>query len=474
MAMGRFAPFLLATVTALAAVTACATSDPTAGGATPAPSTAVPGRSTPAGTALPATPSADGRKPLRWDGGAHDYNGDGYADLTVGLPEGTAGGIEEAGRVEAVYGSPGGVTTRDRRIISRGSAAVRGERFGATLASGDFDRDGYADLAIGAPGKGGRTGSVVIAFGAGRGLSGETATLGKPPSTKGFGAGLAVGDFDRDGYHDLAVASFSAVWVTYGHDGVRSGRAEWRPVLPETADVGPLAAGDVTGDGFADLAVVYSEDDPADEGTGVVFRGSRTGLSDRVEGTFPGWGVGAVAVGDVDGDGHGDVIAGNSHADAEDPGGQIYVSRGSATGLAGEHTLWTRGSPGMPPGRPEAVDGFGDAVAAGDVDGDGYADVAVGAGGQVGAAFLLYGGRDGLSAKGAQVFGPESAGRPAESAQGFGREVALTDLDGDGRAELAVSAGDGGGMTVLSPGGKGAGTRLTPERPDESLSGPLN
>ncbi|WP_067171684.1 FG-GAP repeat domain-containing protein [Microtetraspora niveoalba] len=466
----RFAPCLLAGLLA-AATASCAATD-----SGPRP----PRSSSPAATPATGVPSATAARDAREAAKARDFNGDGYADLAVGVREGAVNGVPGAGRVQVVYGSSSGVASTRRQVLDRGGAAVKGEGFGATLASGDLDGDGYADLAVGAPGRGGRAGSVTIAFGAGPGLSDRLVALDRPGDTTGFGAALAVGDYDGDGRDDLAVSTFDAVWVAYGSGGIRRGRAGWTPVMGNTARVGPLASGDVDGDGYADLAVVYSEDDPADEGMGAVYRGSREGLADRLPGTFPGWGVGDVAIGDLDGDGFGDVVAGNSYADAEDPGGQIYVSRGSARGLEAERVIWTLSSPGMPRA-PEGTDGLGGAVAVGDVDGDGYADVAVGASGGAGAALVLYGGGSGVSARGARLYDPGSAGVAADVVQGFGQEVALADLDGDGRAELAVSTRAEQRVTVLSPGGpetgggaaKGA-VQLTPARQGEGFGHPLN
>ncbi|WP_214414426.1 hypothetical protein [Sphaerisporangium fuscum] len=193
----------------------------------------------------------------------------------------------------------------------------------------------------------------------------------------------------------------------------------------------------MTGDGFDDLAVVYSVDDPADEGEGVVYRGSPTGLTSRLTGGFPGWGVGSVAIGDIGGDGFGDVVAGNAYEDAEDPGGQIYISRGSAGGLAA-HRLLGPGTPGMPEA-PDGVSGFDSSVTAGDVDADGYGDVAVGL---EGAVYILHGGRGGLSAGDTRVLTPETADLSDPYATRFGLDITLIDIDGDAAAELLTTTGE--------------------------------
>ena len=82
-----------------------------------------------------------------------DFNGDGYADLAVGVPGEDLRGRRDAGAVQVLYGSASGVTAHDQ-MWHQGRKGVKGalekgDRFGTTLASADFDSDGYADLAIG-------------------------------------------------------------------------------------------------------------------------------------------------------------------------------------------------------------------------------------------------------------------------------------------------------------------------------------
>src|ERR1700754_5168906 len=103
--------------------------------------------------ALPASPAfAD---PL---GVSSDFNGDGYGDQVIGAPGGTVSGKKNAGYVAVVYGSPTGLASANRQIISQDSADVQGaaetdDQFGYATAAGDYDGDGYADLMVGAPGE---------------------------------------------------------------------------------------------------------------------------------------------------------------------------------------------------------------------------------------------------------------------------------------------------------------------------------
>lgn len=411
----------------------------------------------------------------------HDYNGDGYADLAIGL-----GGRDEVAstRVQVFYGAPEGATNRNCQIIAEGTVTAPNRIFGYSLTSGDFDGDDYADLAIGGTaedpwedenGEVQSGNDLTIVFGAEDGLSGKHVKLTQARDHPLAAGSLAAGDFNKDRYQDLAVTAGyeNELWIAYGGRGIRTGKARWMPVLLDTTDIGSLAAGDVTGDGYDDLAVSYSMDDPADEGTGVVFRGSPTGLAGRVEGTFPGWDVSDVAIGDLDGDGYGDVIAGMPHLWAEeDKRGVIYVSMGTARGLAKVRALGLS-SLGTPPAL-RALQGFGGQVAIGDVDADGYADVAVSAssydlsvGKEPGAVVLLRGGRNGLSEHGAQFLWPKDGGILDTEVSGFGDGVALTDFTSDGTAELTVATsnmdiweGVNRHVSVIFPDGRGRPVQL--------------
>ena len=152
----------------------------------------------------------------------YDFNGDGYVDLAIGVPAENVGRRVDAGVVHEIRGSRAGPTTVGDRVWHQNRRGVRdraerGDRFGAALASGDFDSDGYADLAIGVPGeslRGRRAGAVQVLYGSRTGLGPAGDQLwhqnragipGSNQSGDGFGAALAAGDFDADGFADLAI-----------------------------------------------------------------------------------------------------------------------------------------------------------------------------------------------------------------------------------------------------------------------------
>ena len=219
-----------------------------------------------------------------------DFDGDGYADLAVGVPGEDLRGVKDAGAVQVLYGSGAGVTARDQ-LWHQGTEGVKGtlekrDGFGAVLASGDFDADGYADLAVGIPGEDIRSirdaGAVEVLYGGPRRLTardqawhqGKPGVPGKNGTGDRFGDSLAAGDFDADGYADLAIGVHgdSRVVVLRGSPGglTSSGVQSWKQGKNGIASQPrggegfgrDLAAGDVNGDGHDDLAIlVYAEFD---------------------------------------------------------------------------------------------------------------------------------------------------------------------------------------------------------------------
>lgn len=202
----------------------------------------------------------------------------------------------------------------------------------------------------------------------------------------------------------------------------------------------------MTGDGADDLVVHQMYEDRAQEG--VFFTGGEDGLTHAGEAPI---GAGA-AVGDFDGDGHGDVayrevpegVLGNLPYDA----GTVKVVYGTSDGLGDRVDTFTQETPGVP-GSDEEGDQFGAALSVGDVTGDGRDDLTVGVpfegvGGnaEAGAVVLLKSGEDGLTGAGAQAFHQDTAGvvGVAEEGDRFGSAVRLLDVNGDGNADLTVGA----------------------------------
>ncbi|MGW1008067.1 FG-GAP-like repeat-containing protein [Streptomyces sp. NPDC002520] len=407
-----------------------------------------------------------------------DMNRDGHADLAAGVPGATANSQAGSGQVSVVPGARSAPYSGNRAVITQESDGVpggseAGDGFGSAIAYGDFDHDGYEDLVVSSPGEevtSGATdeGALSLLRGTPNGLTGQAGMINEPTGSRTsnarFGAAVATGDFDGDGGDDiLAVAPGAGrAWAVDGTDRTFSAAVPLPQLAGESGAVNgaALATGDFDKDGYTDAALTFRT--AAGVNPLVVLRGSASGLRTDAPDVFLGKGGTALAAGDLDGDGYIDLAVGRPDAGV---GGEIATLRGSADGLI------DTGAPDV--GLGAAGDEFGASLAVADVNGDGYADVLAGAPGtdvtvsgtpaaDAGAALLLHGSADGLTATAADVYDTERAGVPgaAEAGDRLGSAVTLADLTGDGVPDLAIgsdgeNAGDG---TVLTLNGGPDGT----------------
>ncbi|GAA0409702.1 hypothetical protein GCM10009541_61020 [Micromonospora gifhornensis] len=379
--------------------------------------------------------------------------------------------------------------------------------FGMALAAGDFNGDGYDDLAIGDsdevdPGNKTHAGGVWVIPGSRNGLVVDSAqhfnqsSPGVPGAAEDydwFGSALAAGDINGDGRDDLAIGAYGesigkvkeagAVTVLYGGvGGLRTAGAQQlhqnQAAVPGAAERGDhfgftLAIGKVNENKYADLVIgaPHENDGQTWNGSGMVtlMWGSANGvkLSGATSVTGAGvykatgrqdtiaWYLGeALAIGDVNGDGLGEVIAGAPGAQTPHLyGGLIaaFTGRTGGAGLSGKAVkIITQRTAGVP-GSPEQEDRFGAALAVGDVTGDGRADVLVGAPGEAigkktkaGTIALLKGSASGLTGTGAQGFDQDHAVVPGGAERGDHFGASVAILNLDGKGPLdAVVASTG-------------------------------
>lgn len=435
---------------------------------------------------------------------AANFNGDEYDDLAIGVPYEAIGSETTAGAVHALHGTSTGLEAAGSQLWSQDVEGVletseAGDEFGFALAAADFDGDSFLDLAVGVHGEAiglsiPTAGTVQVFYGTAAGLAASgndlwhqdsPDILGEAEANDRFGWSLAAGDFNGDGYGDLAVGvlwedvgsveNAGAVHVIYGSAAGLTGAAnqlwyEGTNGVQGTPEQGAqfgqaLAAGDFDGDGDDDLVIGVPLADvgsSADCGTVHVLYGSTGGLSGDFDDLWYQGGLGihdygeandhfgqAVATGDLNRDGYDDLAVGVPYEDVGDPAvqnaGAVHFIYGSATGLAAAGN-WLHTEPNIPGiVAPEADDNLGLSLASGDLDGNGYIDIAAGLPGEerdaaksdAGAVQIIYFSRTPVVL---QLWDQDSTGVQdvAEAGDRFGTTLAAGDFGGDGYADLAV------------------------------------
>ncbi|WP_328989474.1 FG-GAP-like repeat-containing protein [Kribbella sp. NBC_01245] len=374
-------------------------------------------------------------------GPACDFNGDSRSDLAVGAPGESVGNLDSAGSVNVLYSSGSGVSTAGNVLINQDNPGIvgvaeRGDAFGHASACGDFNNDGFGDLAVGVPhesvevatGDVYDAGAVNIFYGSAIGLTtigNQVFTQSSPgipdvaERTDEFGSAVAAGDFNNDGRDDLAIGAPTEnvngsnqagnVIVLYGKSAGLStdGSQNWHQ-------------------GSAGIA-------------GDVEAGDKFGSS--------------LTTGDFNDDGRADLVVGSPGDSITDQAaaGTVNVIYGSAAGLAATGNQMLNQSTADIPGNWEKNDLFGQSVAAGDFNNDGHDDLAVGVPGEddgdtpdAGAVNVIYGSANanGLQANWSQIFtraGMLLGGAPATGDQ-FGTALATGNFNGQAGDDLAIGA----------------------------------
>lgn len=390
-------------------------------------------------------------------GGAGDTNGDGYDDVLVGsrtatyLFEGSASGVgtsaaatlvgaTQAGAAGDVNGDGYGDVLVGARLYigsAAGLSEAEGSHGGASPV-GDVDGDGYADVATAsscrAPDGVRYSICASVYLGSPTGLSADAAwTVSAGECTHISGSAVGAGDVNGDGNDDMIFSIVCGDYSTYDYTtgsrytlyqtivGVYTSPSEWVGITGDygtNCGVGVAAAGDVDGDGYGDVLVGCTETQaPSWGGLVQVWSGAGgTAWTEigRVDGEYPFAPIGTElgAAGDVNGDGFGDVVVGES----------VYT--GSSAGLVSVPVA--------------TLDGVG--AGAGDVNGDGYDDLVagdvtfqlpLGDGTDSGAAWVYLSSQDGPLVPSAMF---------TEEGDHLGAALAAADVDGDGYDDLIVGA----------------------------------
>jgi len=387
--------------------------------------------------------------------GGVDFNGDGIGDAISGDHRYNI----RQGMVETLLADGTGGIAADAILEGQESAGD----YGSSLALlGDVNGDGYPDAVVGAEGSygsGTSSGRAFVYLGASTGLHWDPyAVLDGPGAGDEFGASAAdAGDVNGDGLADFLVGAYTtygdhAAYLFYGSTSsitLSSATAIVEPGLGYTLD----GAGDVDGDGYDDVVLGVGSSSEA----AYVQLGSTTGIATEPdiiissEGSRHGTGV--AGVGDVNGDGYDDVaVASPSSTTGSDT---VYIYHG---GAAGPDT-----SPDLSLTCPDTTCLFGHAMDGGDVNGDGFDDLIVGApyaNSRLGSVYVYYGTSSGSSSVvGATINGTQSNAF-------WGSKLAIGDLDSDGYADVAIGAykgyisssygrvdvfkGDGGGLQTTA------------------------
>ncbi|WP_327253538.1 FG-GAP and VCBS repeat-containing protein [Streptomyces sp. NBC_01244] len=443
-----------------------------------------------ASTGTPAEAATAGPAATRY---ADDFNGDGYHDLAIGAPDasvnvkGTDGAttsVYAAGYVTVSYGGKYGAQKTGLKVITQNSPGIPGDakasrQFGAVLTNGDFNGDGYADLAVGT-----RDDQVTLIWGSATGLKGATA-MADPQKRPGYGVVLKSGDFTGDGRTDLVVGYSTSLWLFRGPF-----KADGSPLSTKKIELGRdypvfgpqdaqnrIAVGRINKGAIDDLVVLGERSNfgMGDAMRGRVLLGGTSGprftpVTIR--------GGGSVAIADFDKDGYGDIAVGDSaiQNDTDRAAGLVRINFGSVNGVDDSRGVQTfnEDSDGIP-GGVEAGDYFGNSVAAADLNQDGNPELIIGALGERkstcehcyisgGGFYVLKGTAKGVTGIGASWYAHNAPGLPTPAGTyRIPTLLKVTDLNNDKQPEItfAVAATVPQVWSVGTKDGKVAGTSPT-------------
>lgn len=412
--------------------------------------------------------------------GAGDVNGDGFEDMLVAAP----GNTSQTGKVYLIFGRSSGL--RPMTNLSDADVAFVGEKAGdqagmGMAAAGDFNRDGLADIIIGAPfngAKGYGTGKVYVIYGRRSGWTSQMKLADADVSFVGEASmGLtgfsmaAVGDVNKDGYPDLAIGSHGMntsagkVHLILGGAASKFSKNMELSTFPSYkgeatynyAGYSIAGAGDVNKDGYADFLIgAYGNSQKLSKAGKVYLILGRSGtysanspLSQvtsyylgQAAKDFAGFTVGSA--GDLNRDGRGDFLIG---APGRDEAGDGSGMVGVVYGRTGTFSNYDLGQVNARLIGQHAGDNVGSRTAnLGDIDKDGYSDILLSAhysdigGEDAGAAYLIRGAAVAMSGTQSVGMAPTIfVGENDLDQAGWGM-AGVGDVDGDGFRDIVISA----------------------------------
>ncbi len=322
------------------------------------------------------------------------------------------------------------------------------DSFGSSVAVGDVNGDGQKEIVVGAPGFGStdvaNEGKVYV-------FSADGALLFSLTSPNHEYGGhffrVALGDVNGDGTDEIVVGAYGEnnysgrVYVFSGIDRSLLMTLESPHPQADAYFGRSVAAGDVNGDGEADILVGAEYENVGInqwQGEAYLFSGADGSpllTLDSANPTADGEFGTSVAIGDIDGDGRGEMVVGapSENQDGEDYEGRAYI-------FASDGSLMARlGPPGSA--------WFGSALAVGDVNGDGEREIVIGAPGETANGNFLQGRVYVFSGRNYGVLAAIDRPGAGPWAQ-FGKSLAVGDVNGDGIPDLAVGAVEGRNASI--------------------------
>lgn len=364
---------------------------------------------------------------------AGDVNGDGYCDAMIGA----TGYGSSAGKVYIYFGGIAMDNVEDDTIVGE----TYNNNFGVSVSHSDFNGDGYSDIVVGAPQYASYTGRVYVYYGSDSMNTDADFVMTGEAVDDAFGYSVSsTGDVNGDGFGDIVVGAYAypantgKAYIYYGGSSMDITADVMLYGDMQTSCFGQSLsfAGDVNGDGYSDI-IVGAGYHNTDVGKAYLYFGgiSMNNIADAyLTGETPGsyFGISVSSAGDMNGDGYADILVGAMGYNSNT--GRVYLY---------DYFMKNELSPDIRLSGEAVNDCFGMSISsAGDVNGDGYDDLIIGASQDnmsgKGKAYLFLGGYpyDKI---------PDAVFEGETSQNSFGRSVSTAgDVNGDGYDDIIIGA----------------------------------